>query len=124
MSGVCLANSERATEHALRYSFVACVLRLSPVPYIRLVLAISLFAALQFSSNHGARVLPHLLGFLGVVMLIHFTTPAYTAYSSKNCSTLAARLELSIVVSSTIFLNSSIKSGWSVKLAHYYADFA
>jgi hypothetical protein len=76
------------------------------------------------SLNHGAKVLPHLLGFLGVVIFMRLTTPASTAYSSRNRSTYAALSVLSIEVSSTNYLNVSKNYVFFVKSVHDYADFA
>jgi hypothetical protein len=52
--------------------------------------------------NQGASVLPHLLGFRGVVIVIFFTTPAATASSKINFSTWFALSSLLIYIFSTI----------------------
>jgi hypothetical protein len=57
------------------------------------------------SLNHGANVLPHLFGFLGVVLTILLTTPASTAYSRRKRSTFAALSSFVLEVSSTNCLN-------------------
>jgi hypothetical protein len=103
---------------------VAGLPRGSALPNSRRALAISLLASLQVSLNHGARVFPHLLGFLGAVILISFTTPAVTASYSRKVSTAAARASLSMVVFSTNDLNFSVKSFFPVYSVHVYADSA
>jgi hypothetical protein len=90
MSGVSAANSRRAYRHTLRYVLVAATLQTSFLPFNLLALAIALLASLHFSLNHGARVFPHLLGFLGEVMVITFTTPAATASFNRKFSTAVA----------------------------------
>jgi hypothetical protein len=101
---------------------VASLPRGSDLPNSRFALANSLLASLQVSLNQGARVLPHLLGFFGAVILISFTTPAVTASYSMNVSTAAARASFSMVVFSTNDLNFAVKSCFLVYSAHVYAD--
>ena len=122
MSGVWAANSRRALLQVFKYAVVASLPRGSDLPKSRLALANSLLASLQVSLNHGARVLPHLLGFFGAVILISFTTPAVTASYSINASTAAARASFSMVVFSTNDLNFARKSFFLVYSAHDYAD--
>jgi hypothetical protein len=86
------------------------------------MLAISLLASLHVSSNQGASVLPHLLGFLGAVILISLTTPAATAYSSINFSTSAALSSLFISLFPTKVLNFSKNAFFPVNSDHDYAD--
>ena len=124
MSGVYAANSRRAFEHILKYALVAFMLLSLPLPCSLRAMAISLLASLHVSLYHGARVYPHLLGFLGTVILISFTTPALTASCSKNDSTAAALSSLLMVVFSTSVLNFSINSGLHVKSVQVYADLA
>ena len=111
ISGVCAANSRRALEHVLKYALVAFMLRESPLPCVLRAMAISLLASLHCSVYHGARVFPHLLGFLGWVMVISFTTPACTACVNMYCSTAAALVSFVVVVSLIIFYKPSINSG-------------
>ena len=101
---------------------MASLPRGSALPNSRRALANSLLASLQVSLNHGARVLPHLLGFFGDVILISFTTPAVTASYSIKVSTAAARASLSMVVFSTNDLNFAVKSFLPVYSVHVYAD--
>jgi hypothetical protein len=101
MSGVSLANSRRAFKHILKYVLVAVILSILSLPYNFLAYYIFLFAFLHSSVNHGAKVFPHLFGFLGMVVLIYFTTPALTASYNKKRSTAAARSSLLRVVSYT-----------------------
>ena len=122
MSGVCAANSRRALEHVLKYALVAFMLRESPLPCVLRAMAISLLASLHCSVYHGARVFPHLLGFLGTVKFISFTTPALTASSSMNDSTAAALSSLQMEVFSTSVLNFSKNSGLHVKSVQVFAD--
>ena len=122
MSGVWAANSRRALQQVFKYAVVAILLRGSDLPKLRFALANSLLASLQVSLNHGARVLPHLLGFFGAVIFISFTTPAVTASYSINASTAAARASFSMVVFSTNDLNFARKSFFLVYSAHDYAD--
>jgi hypothetical protein len=124
MSGVCAANSRRACRHTFKYYLVAWVLFGSFLPYYLLVLAISRLASLQVSVNHGARVFPHLLGFLGDVILISFTTPAPTASCSRKCSTAAALSSLLIDVSFTKIVKFSRNSYDLVCCVQLYADVA
>ena len=91
---------------------------------MRFVFAISFFASLHLSLNQGASVLPHLLGFLGVVICIYLTTPAITACSNRKVSTAAALSSLVRVVSPTNALNASKNSFVFVNYVHDYADFA
>jgi hypothetical protein len=79
MSGVYVANSRRAYKHILKYFLVAAILSTLSLPYYLRAFAMFRFASLQSSVNHGARVFPHLLGFVGEVMVISFTTPALIA---------------------------------------------
>ena len=122
MSGVWAANSRRALQQVFKYAVVASLPRGSDLPKPRFALANSLLASLQVSLNHGARVLPHLLGFFGAVIFISFTTPAVTASYSINASTAAARASFSMVVFSTNDLNFARKSFFLVYSAHDYAD--
>ena len=103
MSGVSAANSRRAYKHIFRYALVAATLDSSFLPFNLLALAIALLASLHFSLNHGARVFPHLLGFLGEVMVISFTTPAATASFNRKFSTAVA---LSVLLWDVLFTSS------------------
>jgi hypothetical protein len=124
MSGVAAANSRRAYKHTLKYALVAAILPVSCLPCNLLAYAISLLASLHALVNHGARVFPHLLGFLGEDILISFTTPAFTASYSKKISTAAARSSLLRAVSFTRSLKSFINSYDPVCFVHCYADVA
>jgi hypothetical protein len=74
--------------------------------------------------NHGARVLPHLLGFLGEEIWIFLTTPACTASYNKKFSTAAARSSLLLSRSYTRSLNFCTKFVDPVCSVHFYADSA
>ena len=74
--------------------------------------------------NHGARVFPHLFGFFGDVIVISFTTPAFTASYSKKLSTVAARSALLMDVSPTRVVSLVINSDYPVYSVHFYADVA
>jgi hypothetical protein len=124
MSGVYAANSRRASEHVLKYALVAILQRSSPLPYSLRAKAISLFAALQVSVYHGARVFPHLFGFFGTVTFISLTTPALIASCNRNSSTYAALSSLLTVVFSTNVLNLSVNSALLVYSVHVCADWA
>ena len=106
------------------YAFIAATLWSSFLPYTRFVLAIIRLASLHCSLNHGANVLPHLLGFFGVVMVISLTTPAFTASSMIKCSTAAALSVLSMCVSATVAENLVRNSAELVYSVHFYADVA
>jgi hypothetical protein len=97
---------------------VAITLRSSPLPCVRRIFAISFLASLQVSLNHGAKVLPHLLGFLGMVLTMRLTTPASTAYSKRNRSTSFALSEFSMEVFSTNDLNLPKNYVFCVKSVH------
>jgi hypothetical protein len=101
MSGVSLENSRRAFKHALKYVLVAMILSILSLLYNLRAYCIALLALLHSSVNHGAKVFPHLLGFLGVVVLISLTTPAFTASYNKKRSTISALSSLLCVVSFT-----------------------
>jgi hypothetical protein len=66
--------------------------------------------------------LPHLLGFLGSVMVICLTTPAVIAYFNINYSTAAARASLLVVGSSIIFCSPAVNSDVFVKSRQEFAD--
>jgi hypothetical protein len=66
--------------HTLKKFVVASFIRWSPFPNYRLASFNYFFASLHSSLNHGVSVFPHLLGFLGIVVLMAFTTYAVTAY--------------------------------------------
>ena len=100
------------------------MLRESPFPYSLLALAISLLASLHVSVNHGARDLPHLLGFFGAVILISFTTPAPTASYNNRFSTAVARSSFPMDVFSTKVWNFAKKSALLVLAVHVCADLA
>jgi hypothetical protein len=124
MSGVSAANSRRASRHIFIYALVAAILFSLFLPYDLLALAIALLASLHFSVNHGASVLPHLLGFFGLVILISLTTPALTASSSIKFSTAEALSVLFRALSATRAVNLVLKSSESVYSVHFYADVA
>jgi hypothetical protein len=119
MSGVSAANSRRAYKHTFKYVLVAVILPVSFLPYYLLALAISRFASLHSSVNHGARVFPHLLGFFGDVILISLTTPAPTASCNRKFSTAAARSSLLLEVSVTRVVNLVMKSDDPVCSVHF-----
>ena len=52
----------------------------SPLPYVRFACASYFFASLHLSSNHGASVFPHLLGFVGCDSFISFTIQGVLKY--------------------------------------------
>jgi hypothetical protein len=124
MSGVCVANSRRAYKHTFKYVLVAAVLFSFSLPYYRRVLAIFRLASLHSSVNHGARVFPHLLGFIGEVMIIYLTTPAVTASYNKKFSTAAARSSLLMDMSATRVVSLLINSDYPVYSVHFYAEVA
>mgnify|MGYP003498408404 FL=1 len=101
MSGVSAENSRRARKHVFRYAFLEVVHYKSFLPYILRACYISRFAFLHSSLNHGASVLPHLLGFLGLEICISLTAPAITASCNRNSSTAAALSSLQRSVSFT-----------------------
>ena len=100
------------------------MLRVSPLPCSRLVIAIARFASLHASLNQGASVFPHLFGFRGVVIVIFFTTPVATASSKINYSTCVALSLLLAYTLSTIALKFLIKPLFPVTSFHFYADVA
>jgi hypothetical protein len=124
MSGVSAANSRRAYKHIFKYALVAAIQHSSFLAYCLLAFAIALFASLHFSLNHGARVFPHLLGFLGEVMVISLTTPAVTASVNRKFSTAVALSVLLRDVSATRSVNLTLKSSDPVYSVHFYADVA
>ena len=124
MFGVSAANSKRARKHILRYTLVAAILLVASLPCNLLAYCISRLASLQTSVNQGARVFPHLLGFLGDDILISFTTPAFTASYSRKFSTAAARSSLLRSVSCTRSLKFCMNCYNPVYSVHYYADVA
>jgi membrane associated rhomboid family serine protease len=124
MSGVYLANSRRARKHTFKYFLLACIHFGSFLSYYLLIYAISRLASLQVSVNHGARVFPHLFGFLGYVIVISFTTPAPTASCNRKSSTAAALSSLLCEVSCTKIVNFAKNSGDLVCCLHVYADVA
>ena len=83
-----------------------------------------LFASLHCSVNHGARVFPHLLGFVGEVMMISFTTPAFTASCNKKLSTFAALSSLLMDVLATRVVSLVTNSDYPVYSVHVYANVA
>jgi hypothetical protein len=124
MSGVAAANSRRACKHILRYALEAVVVRILSLPCSLIAYCISRLASLHASVNHGARVFPHLLGFLGEEIWIFLTTPACTASYNKKFSTAAARSSLLLSRSYTRSLNFCTKFVDPVCSAHFYADSA
>ena len=101
---------------------MAFTIRVSPLALFRFASANAFFASLHSSVNHGANVLPHLLGFLGDLIVISFTTPAFTAYSRMYFSTAVALVSLVLSASSTNADKSLRNSGVCVNSRQIYAD--
>ena len=94
----------------------------SPLLYVRLALAKAYFACLHSSVNQGANVFPHLLGFLGCILLISLTTPAANAYFKMYASISVALSSLFNAELSIILYNPVVKSGLAVKSRQSCAD--
>ncbi len=91
---------------------------------MRLALAKAYFAALHSSVYQGANVFPHLLGFLGSVFFIAFTTPAASAYYRIYSSIALALASLLRFASSIIFFKPAVNSGFAVKSLQACAEWA
>jgi hypothetical protein len=83
----------------------------SPLPCVRFAYANFFFASLHLSSNHGASVFPHLLGFVGRAIFSYFTTPAVNASCIIKSSTSCALSSLDLLESYIIFPNFSRNAG-------------
>jgi hypothetical protein len=97
---------------------------MSPLPKFRFAAAKACFAYLHLSLNHGANVLPHLLGFFGFLNVISFTTPTSTAFVKMYFSTAAALSSLLQFSLFTSYKSSSANSGRCVYSSQDVADFA
>ena len=82
----------------------------SPLPYVRFASASFFFASLHVSSNHGASVFPHLLGFVGRVCFTYFTTPAVSASCIIKFSTSCALSSFDLLEPYIILYNFSINA--------------
>jgi hypothetical protein len=106
--------------HIYLYCLNAYLVRLWFFPYKRLVCLYVYLAALQVSSNHGAKCLAQRLGLRWIFYLCTFTTPADIASSIKNVSSFSVRSALSVLYS-LVILSSSIANLSSLVCAfHYY----
>ncbi len=96
---------------------------MSPLPKFRFAAAKACFAYLQLSLNHGANVLPHLLGFFGFLNVISLTTPNSTAFVKMYFSTAAALSSLLQLSLFTSYNSSSANSSRCVYSSQDVADF-
>lgn len=124
ISGVDCANSYFACIHTLWNALVAVTTLSSLFPYNRLVSARWDLACRHSSVYQGASVLPHLLGFLGMVIWTCLTTYARTACYSIYDSTAAALSSFEIVLSSINVCKPVRNSGLLVYSFHALAECA
>jgi hypothetical protein len=81
-------------QHSLKLVY-ACLVFACYFPWSRLLCLYRNLAFLHDSSNHGARCLDHLFGFLCSRSVVLFTTPAFFASVIKKSSSLYVRRSLS-----------------------------
>jgi hypothetical protein len=78
-------------------------------------------AFLHCSSYHGAICFSHLFGFFALCLVVIFSTPAFSASSSKNVSILFDLISLSVSCALLMAWNAVENSGVDVYSSHFFA---
>lgn len=111
----------RALLHCTTYYLSASYVCTCCFPLLLFACLYLVRASLHFTLNHGARCLAHLFGLREVRFAVTVTTPAATAYSSKNSSIFVVRCSLLSAFTCTMWLNLSANSGVDVCCFHFVA---